>query len=318
MPTTSDRTSDSDGHEEQDEDETDAVEPVDPGAEDQVRVLVVEDEESYRLALESALRLEGYHVEVATDGADGIARFTEHIPDIVLLDLLLPDTYGTDLLRRMHAIAPVPVLIISAVNAELDVVLGLELGAADYVTKPFRLRELVARMHTILRRVSPPDEVVDKIPAHRRTPGVDRGIAAQARAAMAADRPEIRFGRVVVSFARRQVTVDGVQVHLSRREYDLLAALLSPLGTVRTRDELIDLLWPDSELTDSRTLDTHIYRLRSKLEIDPSSPRIIMTVRGVGFRIDVDEAPLASSGSSANGSPTADGGNGGPAELPDV
>ena len=135
-----------------DNDDADAVEPV---VEDQVRVLVVEDEESYRLALESALRLEGYHVEVATDGADGIARFTAHIPDIVLLDLLLPDTYGTDLLRRMHAIAPVPVLIISAVNAELDVVLGLELGAADYVTKPFRLRELVARMHTILRRVSP-------------------------------------------------------------------------------------------------------------------------------------------------------------------
>jgi two-component system response regulator RegX3 len=316
MPTTSDRTSDPDGHEEEDEDDTDAVEPVEPGTEDQVRVLVVEDEESYRLALESALRLEGYHVEVATDGADGIARFTEHIPDIVLLDLLLPDTYGTDLLRRMHAIAPVPVLIISAVNAELDVVLGLELGAADYVTKPFRLRELVARMHTILRRVSPPDEGPDKPPAHRRTP--DRGIAAQARAAMAADRPDIRFGRVTVSFARRQVTVDGAQVHLSRREYDLLAALLSPLGTVRTRDELIDLLWPDSELTDSRTLDTHIYRLRSKLEIDPSSPRIIMTVRGVGFRIDVDEAPLATSGSAANGSPVTDGGNGGPAEVPEA
>lgn len=314
MPTTSDP----DGHEEQDEDDTDAVEPVEPGVEDQVRVLVVEDEESYRLALESALRLEGYHVEVATDGADGIARFTEHIPDIVLLDLLLPDTYGTDLLRRMHAIAPVPVLIISAVNAELDVVLGLELGAADYVTKPFRLRELVARMHTILRRVSPPGEMVDNPPAHRRAPGVNRGIAAQARAAMAADRPDIRFGRVMVSFGRRQVTVDGVQVHLSRREYDLLAALLSPLGTVRTRDELIDLLWPESELTDSRTLDTHIYRLRSKLEIDPSSPRIIMTVRGVGFRIDVDEvAPLASSGSAANGSPVADG-NGGPSDLSDA
>ena len=182
MPTTSDRTPES-----PDENDADAVEPV---VEDQVRVLVVEDEESYRLALESALRLEGYHVEVATDGADGIARFIEHIPDIVLLDLLLPDTYGTDLLRRMHAIAPVPVLIISAVNAELDVVLGLELGAADYVTKPFRLRELVARMHTILRRVSPPGAVVDKPPAHRRaherrsgdcrpSPGRDGGGAAR-------------------------------------------------------------------------------------------------------------------------------------------
>jgi two-component system response regulator RegX3 len=300
-------TSAGNGDEDQEHEAEDDANAVESAVEDQVRVLVVEDEESYRLALESALRLEGYHVEVALDGADGLARFSENLPDIVLLDLLLPDTYGTDLLRRMHAIAPVPVLIISAVNAELDVVLGLELGAADYVTKPFRLRELVARMHTILRRVSPPATEGDK-PVQRRAP-VDRGIAAQARAAMAADRPDIRFGRVEVSFARRQVTVDGVQVHLSRREYDLLAALLSPLGTVRTRDELIDLLWPDSELTDSRTLDTHIYRLRSKLEIDPSSPRIIMTVRGVGFRIDVDDVvPLASSGSTANGSPAANGG----------
>jgi two-component system response regulator RegX3 len=313
MSTTSAGNGDED-QEHEDHAEADAVESA---VEHQVRVLVVEDEESYRLALESALRLEGYHVEVALDGADGLARFSENLPDIVLLDLLLPDTYGTDLLRRMHAIAPVPVLIISAVNAELDVVLGLELGAADYVTKPFRLRELVARMHTILRRVSPPETEADKPLTHRRAP-VDRGIAAQARAAMAADRPDIRVGRVGVSFARRQVTVDGVQVHLSRREYDLLAALLSPLGTVRTRDELIDLLWPDSELTDSRTLDTHIYRLRSKLEIDPSSPRIIMTVRGVGFRIDVDDVvPLASSGSTANGSPAANGGNGRAPDLPE-
>ncbi|HEX3842026.1 MAG TPA: response regulator transcription factor [Acidimicrobiales bacterium] len=310
-------TSAGNGDEDQDVEDEAEADAVEPAVEDQVRVLVVEDEESYRLALESALRLEGYHVEVALDGADGLARFTENLPDIVLLDLLLPDTYGTDLLRRMHAIAPVPVLIISAVNAELDVVLGLELGAADYVTKPFRLRELVARMHTILRRVSPPATEADKPLTHRRAP-VDRGIAAQARAAMAADRPDIRFGRVEVSFARRQVTVDGVQVHLSRREYDLLAALLSPLGTVRTRDELIDLLWPNSELTDSRTLDTHIYRLRSKLEIDPSSPRIIMTVRGVGFRIDVDDVvPLASSGSTANGSPAVNGGNGSTPDQPD-
>jgi two-component system response regulator RegX3 len=130
---------------------------------------------------------------------------------------------------------------------------------------------------------------VAKPPSLRQGPGADAGIAAQARAALAAERSDLRFGRVHVSFSRRQVAVDGNQVHLSRREYDLLAVLLSPLGSVRTRDELIDLLWPDSELTDSRTLDTHIYRLRSKLEIDPSSPRIILTVRGVGFRINSDE-----------------------------
>ncbi len=280
MPTTSHC------HGDMDRDDTGTPPPV---LKDQVRVLVVEDDESYRFALESALRLEGYYVDVATDGVDGIRRFAEQTPDIVLLDLLLPDMYGTDVLRRMHAIAPVPILIISAVDAELDVVLGLELGAADYVTKPFRLRELVARMHTILRRVSPPEPAVAKPPGLRQGSGADEGIAAQARTALAAERSDLHFGRVHVSFSRRQVTVDGNQVHLSRREYDLLAVLLSPLGSVRTREELIDLLWPDSELADSRTLDTHIYRLRSKLEIDPSSPRIILTVRGVGFRINSDE-----------------------------
>src|SRR5664280_3239023 len=136
-------------HSDRDRDDTGTPPPV---LRDQVRVLVVEDDESYRFALKSALRLEGFYVDVATDGVDGIRRFAEQAPDIVLLDLMLPDMYGTDVLRQMHAIAAVPILIISAVDAELDVVLGLELGAADYVTKPFRLRELVARMHSILRR----------------------------------------------------------------------------------------------------------------------------------------------------------------------
>lgn len=260
---------------------------------DKVHVLVVEDEESYRQALQSALRLEGFHVELAVNGVDGIRQLSEHIPDIVLLDLLLPDMYGTDVLRRMHAIAPVPILIISAVDSELDTVLGLELGAADYITKPFRLRELVARMHTILRRASLPEPTVSKPSPLGHTVDFRPGSIPRGPDGQPAERPDLEIGRIKVSFVRREVTVAGALVHLSRREYELLAALLSPQGAVRTRDELIDLLWPVSELVDSRTLDTHIYRLRTKLEVDPSSPRIIVTVRGVGFRLDLEEPRLS-------------------------
>src|SRR5664280_197584 len=208
-----------------------------------IRVLVIEDEESYRLGLASGLGREGFAVEMAPDGAEGLRLFTDHPPDIVLLDMLLPGMHGIEVCRRMRAIAPVPIVVLSAVDSELDVVLGFELGAAGYVTKPFRLRELVARMHAILRRVSP--------------------------------------------------RVDRHRTHLSRREFDLLAVLLTPARRVRTRDELIDLLWPDRDLSDSRTLDTHVHRLRTKLEPDPADPQYIVTVRGVGFRIDPDGTRVA-------------------------
>ena len=173
--------------------------------------------------------------------------------------------------------------MVSAVDAELDVVLGLELGAAGYVTKPFRLRELVARMQAILRRVSPPTTAVGRSGALDGVGGP--GFPEDGIHRLTA------FGSVTVDFVRREVTVAGTQTHLSRREFDLLAVLLSPARRVRTRDELIDLLWPDRFLSDSRTLDTHIHRLRAKLEPDPAEPRYIVTVRGVGFRIDPDGAP---------------------------
>ena len=248
---------------------------------DQVRVLVVEDEESYRDAMASGLRREGYHVELAGDGAEGLARFFARPPDIVLLDVLLPGISGIEVCRRMRAIAPVPIVMVSAVDTEIDVVLGLELGAADYVTKPFHPRELVARVQAVLRRVSP---------ARARSgqePGVPaRPVASPSRAA----RPDVRLGPVRVDFARRSVTRDGEPLHLSRREFDLLGVLLAPPGQVRTRDELIDLLWPHRDLSDSRALDTHVHRLRTKLEPDPAHPRFIVTVRGVGFRVDPDGA----------------------------
>jgi two-component system response regulator RegX3 len=259
---------------------------------DNIRVLVVEDEESYRQALALGLGREGFEVEVAGDGIEALRSFAERQPDIVLLDMLLPGMHGMEVCRRMRSLAPVPIVMVSAVDTELDVVLGLELGAAGYVTKPFRLRELVARMQAILRRVSPAPEP-DRDPVAVPT-GVPGGAADE-------ERPEVAFGNVTVDFVRREVTVGSTQTHLSRREFDLLAVLLSPARRVRTRDELIDLLWPDRYLSDSRTLDTHIHRLRAKLEPDPADPQYIVTVRGVGFRIDPDGTPSASPAGQASG-----------------
>jgi two-component system response regulator RegX3 len=250
---------------------------------EKTRVLVVEDEESYRAALSSGLSLEGFEVDVAPDGSEALQRFADRPPDIVLLDMLLPGMHGMEVCRRMRAVSQVPIVMVSAVDTELDVVLGLELGASDYVTKPFHLRELVARIQAILRRVSPQaTPFLEPAPVAGGGPGPDSGPDGP--------RPSAAFGTVAVDFVRREVTVDGRQTHLSRREFDLLAVLLSPARRVRTRAELIDLLWPDRYLSDSRTLDTHIHRLRAKLEPDPSQPHFIVTVRGVGFRIDPDGA----------------------------
>ncbi len=256
-----------------------------------VKVLVVEDEESYRHALASGLGREGFEVVLAEDGPEGIRLFEQHRPDIILLDMLLPGMHGFDVCRRVRAVSEVPILMVSAVDSELDVVLGLELGASGYVTKPFRLRELVARMHAILRRVSPRDPgTLPPGPAPTAdgpTGGHDAGSRSTPSTGPPVERVD-RFGAVQVDYVRREVSVDGSPVHLSRKEFDLLAVLLAPARRVRSRYELIDLLWPDTYLTDTRTLDTHIHRLRSKLEPDPTEPRFIVTVRGVGFRIDPD------------------------------
>jgi two-component system, OmpR family, response regulator RegX3 len=237
-----------------------------------VRILVVEDEESYREALSAGLAREGYEVELVADGPSGLTSFAARPPDLVLLDVLLPGMAGTEVCRRMRAIAPVPIIMVTALNAEIDIVLGLELGAADYVTKPYRLRELVARIQAVLRRVSPPPFPV---PAPEPGPAPGRSTVVTA-------------GPVRADFAKRVVIAGGKTVHLSRREFDLLAMLLSPPGQVRTRDELIDRLWSGRDLADTRTLDTHVRRLRVKLERDPARPQYLVTVRGVGFRFDAE------------------------------
>lgn len=232
------------------------------------RVLVVEDEESYRMALEIGLRAEGFEVETAVDGPDGLRRFAARPPDIVLLDVVLPGMPGTEVCQRMRAQTPVPIIMVSALHSEIDVVVGLEAGAADFVTKPYHLRELVARIQAVLRRVVPP-------PGYGERPTSPEALE-----------DVVVAGPIVVDLGRRDVTVEGQPVYLSRREFDLLACLLSPPGQVRTRDELIDRLWAGRDLADSRTLDTHVRRLRMKLERDPSRPEHLRTVRGVGFRFD--------------------------------
>ena len=241
-------------------------------------ILVVEDEVSYQEALLAGLTREGYHVELSSDGVDALRRFADGRPDLVLLDLLLPGISGLEVCRRMRAIAPVPIIVVSALNSEADVVVALELGAEDYIAKPYRLRELVARIRSVLRRVAPPTHVLLREPQPEKPS------------------PEVVVvGPFRVDFARRVVTTKGQPVHLSRREFDLLALLLSPPGRVRTREELIDKLWSGRDLADTRTLDTHIRRLRVKMEGDPAHPRYLLTVRGVGFRFepDMDDQPGA-------------------------
>jgi two-component system, OmpR family, response regulator RegX3 len=218
------------------------------------RILVIEDEESYREALEAGLTKEGFDVELAADGPEGLRRFTMNIPDLVLLDLMLPGMTGTEVCRRMRQMAPVPVIMVTALDAEVDVVYGFELGAADYVTKPYRLRELVARIQAVLRRVNPP-ELPSLLPTRLGPVSTPEMVTA---------------GPVSVDFARREVTYQGQVVQ------------------VRTRDELIDRLWSGLDLADTRTLDTHIRRLRVKLERDPADPEYLVTVRGVGFRFDAE------------------------------
>lgn len=239
------------------------------------RILVVEDEESYRDALATSLGREGYEVQLAADGIEGLRFFTDSPPDIVLLDVMLPGVSGVEVCRRMQSLQPaIPIIMLTALDTEVDVVLGLENGAADYLTKPYRLRELIARIQAVLRRVT-----AQALPTHLVQVQVPY-------AGWPSGSTPVSVGPVTVNFTRREVRVNGRPVHLSRREFDMLAVMASPPGQIRTRDELIDRLWSDRDLADTRTLDTHIRRLRTKIEPDPAHPRYLITIRGVGFRLD--------------------------------
>jgi two-component system response regulator RegX3 len=220
-------------------------------------ILIVEDEESYQDALNVGLSVEGFVVVGATNIAEARVLLASAKPDLVLLDVMLPDGSGIDYCRELHDTTHIPVIMVTARTSEVDVVLGLEIGAADYVTKPYRLRELVARIRAVLRRpVSANDDEV------------------------------ITFGDLRIDFSRRTVTRKSREVELSRKEFDLLALFATRLGQVVTREVCLDTLWWGLELSDTRTLDTHVKRLRQKIEEDPATPRHLITIRGVGFRLD--------------------------------
>lgn len=225
-----------------------------PGA---VRALVVEDDDSIGEPLELGLRREGFEVTRARTVAEALAA---EEPSIVLLDLGLPDGDGLDLCRRLRARSAVPIIVVTARGEEVDRVVGLELGADDYLVKPFGFRELLARMRAVLRR----------------TGGADRGEAAEA-----AEVVEVADGRVVLDRRARRVAVDGEEVPLTRKEHDLLSLLAEDPGAVRTREEILTRVWDEHWYGPTKTLDVHVASLRKKLGV----PDAVETVRGVGFRL---------------------------------
>lgn len=231
-------------------------------------VLVVEDEPSFADALTVGLGREGFAVTVASDGADALRRFAEIEPDLVLLDVMLPTMSGLDVCRAIRATSNVPIIMVTAKGEEVDTVVGLEVGADDYVTKPYRLRELVARMRTVLRRF---DETSGSTRVEE-SPDVTL--------------PPITVGEVSIDFDRHEVRVGGVPQALPLKEFDLLGLLLENAGRVLTRDVLIDRIWGSDYVGDTKTLDVHIKRLRSKVERDPKNPTRIVTIRGLGYKFE--------------------------------
>ncbi len=240
-----------------------------PGAgsgEGPIRVLLAEDEESFVDALVIGLTNEGFRVVVARDGAEALRLYEETDPDILLLDLMLPKMSGVDVCRSIRTRSRVPIIMVTAKGTEIDTVVALEMGADDYVTKPYRLRELVARMRAVLRRA----------------PG---GPDSFEPAAIDLDREGVwESSGIKMDFDQRRAFVRGEEVHLRRKEFELLRLLIENSGRVLTRDVLIDRVWGTDYIGDTKTLDVHIKRLRSRIEADPSAPVLITTVRGVGYR----------------------------------
>jgi two-component system response regulator RegX3 len=228
------------------------------------KVLVVEDEESFIDALSVGLDREGFDVTIARDGLEAVSLFEKHHFDVVLLDLMLPKMSGLDVCRSIRSTSNVPIIIVSAKGEEVDMVLMLEIGADDYVTKPYRLRELVARIRAVLRRHRD-DEQVD----------VDE---------------EILQGDIRMDLDARRCYVGGDEIKLRKKEFTLLRLLLENPGRVLTREVLIDRVWGSDYVGDTKTLDVHIKRLRTLIEDEPKSPTHITTVRGVGYRYEVTKS----------------------------
>ena len=223
------------------------------------RVLVVEDEESFSDALSFMLRREGFEVGIAATGTDAVAQFDQHGADVVLLDLMLPGMSGTEVCRVLRQRSAVPIIMVTAKDSEVDKIVGLELGADDYVTKPFSSRELVARIRAVLRRST---ELPDLLPA------------------------TLEVGPVRMDVERHVVTVRGEDVAFPPKEFDLLELLLRNAGRVLTRGQLIDRVWGSDYVGDGKTLDVHVKRLRAKIEEDPAAPVHLVTVRGLGYKFE--------------------------------
>jgi two-component system response regulator RegX3 len=223
------------------------------------RVLVVEDEESFSEALAFMLRREGYEVEVAADGNSAVEVFDQRGADLVLLDLMLPGIPGTEVCRVIRGKSQVPIIMLTAKDGEIDKVVGLELGADDYVTKPFSSRELLARVRAVLRRNGEPEQLVPLT---------------------------VEAGPVRIDADRHVVTVRGGTVSMPLKEFDLLEYLVRNSGRVLTRGQLIERVWGSDYVGDTKTLDVHVKRLRAKIEDDPALPRHLLTVRGLGYKFE--------------------------------
>ncbi|MGC1419840.1 MAG: response regulator transcription factor [Acidimicrobiales bacterium] len=230
--------------------------------EQRVRVLAVEDEESFVDALSVGLNREGFEVTIARDGQEAVTLFDKNAYDVVLLDLMLPKLSGLDVCRAMRALSDVPIIVVSAKGEEVDMVLLLELGADDYVTKPYRLRELVARIHAVIRR----REVKERPEGEEEV---------------------IQVGRLRMDVDARRCFLDDKEIRLRKKEFALLRLLLENPGRVLTREVIIDRVWGSDYVGDTKTLDVHIKRLRTLIEDDPKNPTGISTVRGVGYRFEV-------------------------------
>jgi two-component system response regulator RegX3 len=222
-------------------------------------VLIVEDEESFADPLAFLLRKEGFTTALAATGQDALEEFDRNGADIVLLDLMLPGMSGTDVCKQLRSRSAVPVIMVTARDSEIDKVVGLELGADDYITKPYSARELIARIRAVLRRGGEAEELLPQV---------------------------LEAGPVRMDVERHVVTVGGEEVSLPLKEFDLLEYLLRNVGRVLTRGQLIDRVWGADYVGDTKTLDVHVKRLRSKIEPDPSAPAHLVTVRGLGYKFE--------------------------------
>ena len=223
------------------------------------RILLVEDEESFSDPLSYLLEKEGYDVTVAADGRDALAEFDRTGADLVLLDLMLPGASGTEVCRQLRTKSTVPIIMLTAKDSEIDKVVGLELGTDDYVTKPYSSRELLARVRAVLRRNTEPGDLMDSV---------------------------IEAGGVRIDVDRHVASVRGEEVALPLKEFELLEMLVRNAGRVMTRGQLIDRIWGQDYVGDTKTLDVHIKRLRAKVELEPSSPQLLVTVRGLGYKFE--------------------------------